>query len=94
MVFKALGLDEVIEGTIRMKMEEGLKNFLKILTFGSCIGKKSTVKNENKFLVILCYRKEWWGMRERPHSRSQSSPCEATKCGLLASHRKEFKREP
>ena len=48
MVFKALGLDEVIEGTIRMKKEEGLKNFLKILTFGSCIGKKSTVKNENK----------------------------------------------
>lgn len=49
MVFKALGLDEAIEGTIRMKMEEGLKNFLKILTFGSCIGKKSTVKNETSF---------------------------------------------
>lgn len=63
MVFKALGLDEAIEGTIRMKLEEGLKNFLKILTFGSCIGKKSTVKNENKFLVMPCYRKEWWGMR-------------------------------
>ena len=49
MVFKALGLDEAIEGTIRMKMEEGLKNFLKILTCGSGIGKKSTVKNETSF---------------------------------------------
>ena len=43
MVFKALGLNEVIVGAIRMKMEESLKDFLKILIFGSCIGKGSTV---------------------------------------------------
>ena len=74
MVFKALRLNEVIVGAIRMKMEESLKNFLKILIFGSCIGKGSTVQNENKFLVMSCCRKEWCGMRGRPHSRSHSSP--------------------
>lgn len=50
---KTLRMDEVTKGAIRMGMEEGIEQFLKILIFGNCVRKESTEKHEDKLPVKL-----------------------------------------
>lgn len=46
-------MDEITEGAIRPRTEDVLEQFLKIIIFGNCAGKESTVKNEKELPVML-----------------------------------------